>query len=429
MVGLRLGIGGVVFAASTVAQPASAQPASAKPPPGTTTTITTTTVTTPSTGSATTVTTTSSSTATTPVADPGPPPYTIGGYVEAAYSWSFNRPSNDITAQRGFDDRHNTFTLSNAAIDGAWDYKGVNGRVTLQVGETPSVYYGAEPVKAGQAETSGPGLWKYIQQAYAGYRFSVLGGLNVNGGIFLSPIGPEGIAVRDNWNWSRSNLFFALPFYHTGIRLALNATKEITLTLAGFNGWNSVVDDNDGKSLMALFTYTLEGKLVLNLLYFGGPERKKGAPEGQPWRSLFDLNALWTMSEYVSLLAHADAGFEPGKLGTTSWAAGALYTRFHVAKPLFVAARGDVLYEHAGESGSLRASPLFFPAPWVASATLTVEAKPDEQVSFRIEGRHDHAAGDIYYRGTVVGNGSPQSPFVANARSQNTVTFGVAAWF
>jgi hypothetical protein len=365
----------------------------------------------------------------TPPPKTAPPPYTIGGYVEALYQWNFNRPSNDVTAQRGFDDRHNTFTLSNVALDGQWDYEGVNGRLTLQVGETPSVYYASEPVRAGQAETSGPGLWKYIQQAYAGYRFDVLSGLNVNAGIFLSPIGPEGMAVRDNWNWSRSNLFFALPFYHTGIRVQLAVTKEITLTVAGFNGWNTVVDNNDGKSVMALFTYTKEGSLTVNALYFGGPERKKGALEGQPWRSLFDLNALFTVNDYVSLLGHADAGFEPGKLGTSAWVSGALYSRIHVVKPLFVAARGDFLYERPGESASGTASSIFFGVPWVASGTATIEAKPHEQVSFRLEGRHDQAAGDLYYRGKVQGDGSKAAPFVPNARAQNTVTLGVTAWF
>jgi hypothetical protein len=32
--------------------------------------------------------------------------FTIGGYVEAAYSYNFNNPSNGLTNYRGFDNRH-----------------------------------------------------------------------------------------------------------------------------------------------------------------------------------------------------------------------------------------------------------------------------------------------------------------------------------
>ena len=48
-------------------------------------------------------------------------PYTLTGYVEGYYQWSFARPSNRITNLRGFDDRSNTFTLSNVVVDAVWD--------------------------------------------------------------------------------------------------------------------------------------------------------------------------------------------------------------------------------------------------------------------------------------------------------------------
>jgi hypothetical protein len=47
-------------------------------------------------------------------------PFQLGGYVEALYQWNFNSPSNGITNYRGFDNRHNTFTVSNIALDVQW---------------------------------------------------------------------------------------------------------------------------------------------------------------------------------------------------------------------------------------------------------------------------------------------------------------------
>ena len=48
---------------------------------------------------------------------PAPPPYTIGGWAEVYYAFNFNEPSNGITDLRGFDNRHNSFNLSNVVLD------------------------------------------------------------------------------------------------------------------------------------------------------------------------------------------------------------------------------------------------------------------------------------------------------------------------
>ncbi len=356
--------------------------------------------------------------------------FQLGGYVEGFYQWNLGKPSNGITNYRGFDNRHNTFTLSNLALDASWDLEDLVGRVTLQVGHTPSTYYLAEPASAGAsgANATGPELWKYVQQAYAGYRFDVGRGLLLQAGLFLSPIGPEGMAVRDNWTWSRSNLFFGLPFYHTGARLTYPLSEAWAVTLACYNGWNSVVDNNDEKSLSAQVTYTRPESLALSLLYFTGVERPRGAVEGRAWRHLVDMHATFHATPRLSLMAHVNAGTEPNRIGTSAWAAGALYARFRVSKTLFLAARGDVFRERvpSGEGGA--AAALFWPVPWVASGTATVDLRPHERASFRLEYRHDQAAGDMYFGDAVIGDGIT-TPFTPNRRAQDTVTAGVTTWF
>src|SRR5262249_6633530 len=123
--------------------------------------------------------------------------YAVNGYVEAAYTYAFEKPSNGIIAYRGFDDRHNTFTLQNAVVDAQGSIVGLPARVALQVGSTPSAYYGAEPSLPGGGGIgpSTPDYWRFIQQAYGGYTASVAKGLALEAGIFLSPIGPESMAA------------------------------------------------------------------------------------------------------------------------------------------------------------------------------------------------------------------------------------------
>lgn len=356
-------------------------------------------------------------------------PFTLGGYTEAFYQWNFNDPSNGLTNDRGFDNRHNTFTLSNVALDAQWDREALIGRLTLQVGHTPSTYYASEPASPGASGVapSGAELWKYVQQAYAGYRFGLGGGLTVSAGLFLSPIGPESIAVHDDWNWSRSDLFFGLPFYHTGVKATYALTQAWAITVAGYNGWNSVVDNNDEKSISAQATFT-RADVSAAILYFGGVERPRGAPEGRGWRHLLDGDVTWQATPRLSLLAHVDGGIESTSFGESAWVAGALYARLRLLEQLFLAVRGDAFYEHVPENARGRATPIFWPVPWVASGTATLDFHPGAHASFRLEYRHDQAGADLYFGGRVSGDGVT-TPFVANRASQDTLTLGATTWF
>jgi hypothetical protein len=360
---------------------------------------------------------------------PAPKPaFQLGGYVEAFYQWNFNRPGNGLTNFRGFDNRHNAFTLANAALDALWDQDRLLGRLTLQVGHTPSTYYLAEPAQSGAASVNGSDkeLWKYIQQAYTGYRFGSGKGLVVAAGVFLSPIGIESMAIRDNWNWSRSNLFFGLPFYHTGVKVTYPLSDAWSLTLAGYNGWNSVVDNNGEKSVSAQALYTTP-RLIVSGLYFGGVERSPGAAEGRAWRHLLDAHVTWNASPKVSLAAHLNGGVERNEVGTARWGAGALYARLRVAEPLFLVLRGDAFLEHTPAKGETVGGAIFWPVPWVSSGTATLDLRPHERASFRLEFRHDQAGGALFFsrslRGDAAGLPSP------TRRSQDTLTAGITTWF
>jgi hypothetical protein len=355
---------------------------------------------------------------------------TIGGYIEAFYQWNFNQPSNGITNYRGFDNRHNTFTLSNAVLDALGTLGPVSAHVALQVGHTGDTYYSVEPFSPGTAsvDTSDAAAWRFVQQASVAYTAPIGRGLTIDAGIFLSPIGPEGMAVKDQWNWSRSDLFFGLPFYHTGARLTYPFSDRITVSLQVYNGWNSVVDNNPEKSVAGQFTYNIADRVTYQLLYFTGVERPVGAPEGRAWRHLFDSYLALHPRPWLDTLVHFDGGVEPNNFGDSGWAAGALYLRFHPLHWMYLAARGDFFYEWIARDAAGSAAPIFWGgASWVSSATATVDVRPWDNVSFRLEYRHDQAAAPLYFDGQVLVDAT--GAFVPNARSQDTITLGATAWF
>jgi hypothetical protein len=272
-------------------------------------------------------------------------------------------------------------------------------------------------------------LWRHLQQAYVGYEAPLGLGLQLQAGLFLSPIGMEGIAVKDNRNWSRSDLFFALPAYHAGLRGTQQLTERLSVTAAVYNGWNSVVDNNEEKSLSMQLLYADPDALSFAVLYFGGVERPDAAPEGQPWRHLFDAWVQVRVADPLWLAAHGDAGFEQTDFGTSSWAGGAVYAQARAATWLYFAARGDYFSEYAAVDEAGAAGRIFWPGDWVASVTGTVDVRPSDNISARLEVRHDRGATEMFFSGDVAGDGSADAPFVPTARSQTTLTLGATAWF
>ncbi|MEZ4447965.1 MAG: outer membrane beta-barrel protein [Nannocystaceae bacterium] len=372
---------------------------------------------------------------------------TLSGYLETYYSYNFNRPSNGLTNFRAFDNRHNALTLQNLALDAAWEAPRVYGRIALQVGQAPATYYGtSEPTQAGSSGAAGSdaALLRNIQQAYAGVRpFKRAPGIFLEGGIFLSPIGFESLAVRDNWHWSQSPLFFSLPFYHSGLHLGADLSRRDTLKLAVYNGWNNVIDNNREKSLALIYNHTHSERLSVAAVYFTGVERATGADERPsagagpiPWRHLVNVSVLGAPHRRLGLVGNLNGGIEPNRFGASGWFAVAGGVRVEATRWLFLAGRGSWFDELRARSADGIADPIVLPnfsaspRQWLAAGTFTVDLRPArDNFAIKLEYRHDHALQPVFFQGAVVGDGSDAAPYVANARAQDTLTLGLNAWF
>ena len=351
---------------------------------------------------------------------------TFGGYVEANYTYSLNQPSNGVIALRAFDNQHNTFTLANVALMARVAYDQVYANIAVQWGNTPTTYYLAEPSRAamGGIGPSDASTWRWLQTAYAGWAIPVEGmTLRLEGGLFLSPIGFEGMQVAQNWNFSRSNLFYGCPFYHSGIRAELDVNSELTLSAAVWNGWNTLLDNNDEKSFSLAIDYT-GSSVAAHFLYFSGVERNPGYAGGRAWRHLFDAYVRGDVTSWLSLALHANAGFEPSTIGMASWEAVAGYVHVRPIEWMAISLRGDFFREDAPVDAMGVRQAIFWPTEWVSSGTATISFTPITQLTFYLEYRHDHAAGASYYAGAVATDLAMQPIF--NTDHQDTLTIGVS---
>jgi hypothetical protein len=350
--------------------------------------------------------------------------FRASGYVETFYQWNFNRPSNGLSNLRGYDNRHDSITISNAVLDTGFRAHTLEARFALQWGHTPAAYYADEPALAGSegANATGPLLWRHLQRAAVGWNATEA--LLFEAGLFLSPMGLDAIAVKDNWNWSRTNASTALPDYHVGLRTTWHATDELDIVAGLVNGWNRIVDDNAHKSLFLQAVLKKEKRLSATLTYFGGVERETGAPEGSPLRHAFDAFAQLDVTRWLSAALDATGGWENGRFGVHPWAGAASYLRVQPLSWLYLAPRIDSLWEGAPDG----AESILVPARRVSSFTATADARPAKGVSVRLEYRRDHASTDLYFRGEVEGEGSEEQPFVPNASRQDSVLLGVVGW-
>lgn len=361
--------------------------------------------------------------------DPEKKRFTLGAYVETFYQWNFNQPSNGITNQRGFDNRHNTVTIANAVLDAGFRAKDLLARLALQAGHTPAMQYRDETKLPGSdsANEVDDKLWRHFQRASVGWQPNET--LLLEGGIFLSSYGVESLAVKDNWNWSRSNAFTRLPNYQTGFKTTLHLSKRFDVIGGVYNGWNNVVDNNDEKSFFLQAQYKAKEELTASISYYGGVERPGGAKEGRAWRHVSQSYAQWDPLSWLEVSGEADGGFENNRFGFHWFAAAVGWVRVKALEWLYFSGRGERVWEDQSANADGQSGAILFDAKHVTSGTLTADVRPVKGLSARLEVRHDRASTDLYFRRQVQGDGTETTPYVPNTRRQTTLLFGVTAWF
>jgi Putative beta-barrel porin-2, OmpL-like. bbp2 len=138
----------------------------------------------------------------------------VVGFVDAYYTYRLQPSSGDVQL-RNFDTKHNQFSFNLAEI--AFERRPTAAsrlgfRLDVTAGPTAETVHASEP--------GGAGLFRGLQQGYVTYLAPLGRGLQIDVGKLVTPLGAEVIETKDNWNYSRSNLFaLAIPYYHMGARV------------------------------------------------------------------------------------------------------------------------------------------------------------------------------------------------------------------
>lgn len=209
----------------------------------------------------------------------------IHGLVAVDYLYDINRPEVPIVASdtttknapflRTFENEKNSFmlNLANLHFERAPE-SGLGFVADLDFGETADV---VNHTTFFDSTSTGNGTDFFdARQFYLTYTIPVGSGIKLLAGRFVTLHGAEVIKSYNNLNYNITNsiLFgFAIPFTHTGLMGSYAFTDQLTLNLGVVNGWDSVVDNNDGKSVHGMLTYAPSPQFSVALSGTYGPEQ------------------------------------------------------------------------------------------------------------------------------------------------------------
>ncbi len=183
----------------------------------------------------------------------------LSGYIDSAYQHA-NRDVEGGFSTRVFDSQNNSFVLHQAGVQIAKQPKeGFGGLVNLTLGKDAGIVHSTPANEQTFDLTQG-----YLQYAR--------GPLTVIGGKFTTLHGTEVIWSPSNANFSRSILFGAVPFTHTGVRATYAVSDTLSVIAGVNNGWDQLVDQNKGKTIELGATANPIKPLNVTASYYGGQE-------------------------------------------------------------------------------------------------------------------------------------------------------------
>jgi hypothetical protein len=324
----------------------------------------------------------------------------FGGLVDGYYSWNSTKSP---ALFRAFDTAHDAFTLSMAEV---WWSKAPT--VASRAGFKIKLLFGPAATAINFNEPTSD--LANVEEGFVSYLAPVGKGLQVDFGKFVTSAGAEVIEAKDNWNYSRSLLFQnAVPYYHAGLRATYTVSDKVTVMGGVVNGWNTVAENNTGKTLLASVTVKPTAPLSLIGNYIAGPEQP-GTNEG--WRHLFDSVVSYSVSPKVSVLGNVDYGQDTVGGATNHWFGVAGYVKYQATPKVAVIPRLEYFDDPQGNQTLVSQT--------LKSATLTLELKPVDNLAWRIEYRGDFSDQEVFTNDAGAGMKSQQSLIVALLYSLST---------
>jgi hypothetical protein len=270
--------------------------------------------------------------------------------VDTSYIYDFNHPQDHTLVGSSESGRTQEVQLQQLGVGGDFHYDNVRGRLMTQFGMYSSMTPRNDPT-TGQGQWNLADAYRYISEAYGGYHFNVLHGVNVDAGIFMSYVGLFSYYNFDNWAYQPSYVSSNTPWFFNGVRTQIFLSDKFKIEPWFINGWQSYGSANHRPGLGMQVLWRPNGKWsILGNQYavgrdaVGAPNRTRFHTDDSIEYKYYDNPGNFFDKAAFSLTL--DAGCESGSgvtcfgnnLGATKkqyFLGGMLYGRFWFDRDLF----------------------------------------------------------------------------------------------
>jgi len=344
--------------------------------------------------------------------------------VDTNFTKDFNHPQDDTISGSSEIFRSNEVQLTQFGIGGDFHWENVRGRLMTQFG----LYSQTTPrndASPGRGQWNLDNAYRYISEAYGGYHFDKMNGINVDAGIFMSYIGLFSYYQFDNWTYQPSYVSSNTPWFFNGVRIQIFPSEKLKIEPWIVNGWQSYGKFNKAPGVGLQVLWRPNGWLsVLSNNYWGTdalgiPGRKRIHTDDSVQIKYYDQPSRFL--DKAAMTVTLDAGCEFGTNSGVSCSGGTpakpsqyflgfmTYQRFWFHKDLFAVTLGGGAINNPGRylvllppingATAFSGTPYFTENPgdkykaWDASATF--DYMPRQYLTWRFE--YNHRASNVPY--------------------------------
>jgi hypothetical protein len=158
--------------------------------------------------------------------------------ADVDYVYDFAHPKDDTIGGSSEIFRSNEVHVTQLGVGGDFHYDNVRARLMTQFG----LYSETTPrndASPARGQWNLADAYRYLSEAYGGYHFNVLHGVNVDAGIFMSYVGLFSYYQFDNWAYQPSYVSSNTPWFFNGVRVQIFPTEHLKIEPWFVNGWQS----------------------------------------------------------------------------------------------------------------------------------------------------------------------------------------------
>ncbi len=158
--------------------------------------------------------------------------------ADVDYIYDFHHPKDDTIGGSSEVFRSNEVQLTQLGVGGDFHYDNVRARIMTQFG----LYSQTTPrndASPARGQWNLDNAYRYLSEAYGGYHFNVMHGVNVDAGIFMSYVGLFSYYNFDNWAYQPSYVSSNTPWFFNGVRVQIFPTEHLKIEPWFVNGWQS----------------------------------------------------------------------------------------------------------------------------------------------------------------------------------------------